>query len=224
MRHLLEAVRAKGNRPRLVFTSSIAVFGGELPDPIPDDFHQTPPNSYGATKVICEQLLADYTRRGFVDGVGIRFPGITVRPGKPNKAASGFYSGIIREPLDGKEAILPVRRSKRNTHASPRAAIGFLIRAAEIDGAELGLRRNLNMPGVAVTVGEQIEALRRIAGERVVARIREQHDEVIVKIFPNESVRFDAKRALALGFRPDKDFDEIIRIHIEEDRGGTFVE
>jgi nucleoside-diphosphate-sugar epimerase len=224
MRHLLEAVRAKGNRPRLVFTSSIAVFGGELPDPIPDDFHQTPPNSYGAAKVICEQLLADYTRRGFVDGVGIRFPGITVRPGKPNKAASGFYSGIIREPLDGKEAILPVPRSKRNTHASPRAAIGFLIRAAEIDGAELGLRRNLNMPGVAVTVGEQIEALRRIAGERVVARIREQHDEVILKIFPNESVRFDAKRALALGFKPDKDFDEIIRIHIEEDRGGRFVE
>jgi nucleoside-diphosphate-sugar epimerase len=223
MRYLLEAARAKGNKPRFVFTSSIAVFGGPLPDPISDDFHTTPPNSYGAAKVICEMLLADYTRRGFIDGVGIRFPGITVRPGKPNKAASGFYSSIIREPLDGKEAILPVPLTKRNTHASPRAAIGFLIRAAEIDGAALGLRRNLNMPGVAVTTGEQIEALRRVAGDKVVARIRQVPDEVIMKIFPNESVRFDPKRALELGFKPDKDFDEIIRIHIEEDRGGTFV-
>ncbi len=224
MRYLLEAVRAKGNKPRFVFTSSIAVFGGDLPDPIPDDYHQTPPNSYGAAKVVCEQLLADYTRRGFLDGVGIRFPGITVRPGKPNAAASGFYSSIIREPLDGKEAILPVPLTKRNTHASPRAAIGFLIRAAEIDGARLGLRRNLNMPGVAVTTGEQIEALRKIAGDKVVARIRQVPDEVIMKIFPNESVRFDAKRALSLGFVPDKDFEEIIRIHIEEDRGGKFVQ
>ncbi|HEX5777724.1 MAG TPA: D-erythronate dehydrogenase [Xanthobacteraceae bacterium] len=224
MRYLLEAVRAKGNKPRFVFTSSIAVFGGDLPDPIPDDYHQTPPNSYGAAKVVCEQLLADYTRRGFLDGVGIRFPGITVRPGKPNAAASGFYSSIIREPLDGKEAILPVPLTKRNTHASPRAAIGFLIWAAEIDGARLGLRRNLNMPGVAVTTGEQIEALRKIAGDKVVARIRQVPDEVIMKIFPNESVRFDAKRALSLGFVPDKDFEEIIRIHIEEDRGGKFVQ
>jgi nucleoside-diphosphate-sugar epimerase len=224
MHHLLEAVRAKGNKPRFVFTSSIAVFGGDLPDPIPDDYHQTPPNSYGAAKVICEQWLADYTRRGFLDGVGIRYPGITVRPGKPNAAASGFYSSIIREPLDGKEAILPVPLTKRNTHASPRAAIGYLIRADEIDGAQLGLVRNITMPGVAVTTGEQIEALRKIAGDKVVARIRQVPDEVIMKIFPNESVRFDAKRALSLGFKPDKDFEEIIRIHIEEDRGGSFVQ
>ena len=223
MRHLLATVRARGNKPRLVFTSSIAVFGGDLPDPIPDDFHTTPPNSYGAAKVICEQYLADYTRRGFVDGVGIRLPGITVRPGKPNAAASGFYSSIIREPLDGKEAILPVPLSKRNMHASPKAAVGFLMQAAALDGAALGLRRNLNMPGVAVTTGEQIEALRKIAGDKVVARIRHVPDETIMKIFPNESVRFDARRALALGFKPDKDFEEIIRIHIDEDRGGQFV-
>ncbi len=223
MRYLLEAVRAKGNKPRFVFTSSIAVFGGDLPDPIPDDYHLTPPNSYGAAKVICEQWLADYTRRGFLDGVGIRYPGITVRPGKPNAAASGFYSSIIREPLDGKEAILPVPLTKRNTHASPRAAIGYLVRAAEVDGAQLGLVRNLTMPGVAVTTGEQIEALRKIAGDKVVARIRQVPDKVIMKIFPNESVRFDAKRALSLGFKPDRDFEEIIRIHIEEDRGGSFV-
>jgi nucleoside-diphosphate-sugar epimerase len=223
MWNLLEAVRAKGHKPRLVFTSSIAVFGGDLPDPIPDDFHQTPPNSYGTAKVICEQLLADYTRRDFVDGIGLRFPGITVRPGKPNKAASGFYSSIIREPLAGQEAILPVPDSKRNTHASPRAAIGFLLHAAALDGALLGLRRNLTMPGVAVTVAEQIEALRKIAGAKVVARIRREPDETIMRIFPNETVRFDAKRALALGFRPDRDFEEIIRIHIEEELGGKFV-
>ena len=224
MHHLLEAVRKKGNKPRLVFTSSIAVFGGELPDPIPDDYHLTPPNSYGAAKVICEQYLADYTRRGFVDGVGLRFPAITVRPGKPNAAASGFYSGIIREPLAGVEAILPVPDTKRNSHASPRAAIGFLVHAAAIDGAKVGLRRNITMPGIAVTVGEQIEALRKVAGDKVVARIKRKPDETIMKIFPNESVRFDTKRAHALGFRADKDFEEIIRIHIEEDRGGKFVD
>ena len=222
-RYLLEAVRARGHTPRLVFTSSIAVFGGELPDPIPDDYHLTPPNSYGAAKVICEQYLADYTRRGFVDGVGLRFPAITVRPGKPNAAASGFYSGIIREPLEGVEAVLPVPETKRNSHASPRAAIGFLIHAATIDGAALGLRRSITMPGIAVTVGEQIEALRKVAGDKVVARIKRKPDETIMKIFPNESVRFDTKRALALGFKADKDFEEIIRIHIEEDRGGKFV-
>jgi nucleoside-diphosphate-sugar epimerase len=222
-RQLLEAIRLRGHKPRFVFTSSIAVFGGELPDPVPDDFHLTPPNSYGAAKVIGEQYLADYTRRGFVDGVGLRFPAITVRPGKPNAAASGFYSGIIREPLAGVDAVLPVPDTKRNSHASPRAAIGFLVHAATIDGAKLGLRRSLTMPGVAVTVAEQIEALRKIAGDKVVARIKRKPDETIMKIFPNESVRFDTKRAHALGFRADKDFEEIIRIHIEEDRGGQFV-
>jgi nucleoside-diphosphate-sugar epimerase len=223
MLRLLEAVRARGYRPRLVFTSSIAVFGGDLPDPIPDDYHLTPPNSYGAAKAICEQYLADYTRRGFVDGVGLRFPAITVRPGKPNAAASGFYSGIIREPLAGLEAILPVPDTKRNSHASPRAAIGFLMHAATIDGAKLGLRRSLTMPGIAVTVAEQIEALRKVAGDKVVARIKRKPDETIMKIFPNESVRFDTKRAAAFGFTADKDFEEIIRIHIEEDLGGKFV-
>ncbi|MCC6947889.1 MAG: SDR family oxidoreductase [Bradyrhizobiaceae bacterium] len=223
MRYLLEAIRARQYKPRLVFTSSIAVLGGPLPDPVPDDFHLTPVNSYGTAKVICEQWLADYTRRGFIDGIGLRFPGITVRPGKPNKAASGFYSSIIREPLAGHEAILPVPTSKLNTHASPRAAVGFLIRAATIDGEKVGLRRNLFMPGVAVTVGEQIEALRRIAGGNVAKRIRHEPDETIMRIFPNDVVRIGAGRALALGFKPDKDFDEIIRIHIEEDLGGKFV-
>lgn len=224
MRCLLEAVRARKYKPRLVFTSSIAVLGGPLPDPVPDDFHVTPVNSYGTAKVICEQWLADYTRRGFIDGIGLRYPAITVRPGKPNRAASGFYSSILREPLAGQEAVLPVPSTKMNTHASPRAAVGFLIHAATIEGEKVGLRRNLFMPGVAVTVAEQIEALRRIAGDNVVKRIRYQPDETIMRIFPNETVRIEGRRALALGFKPDASFEEIIRIHIEDELGGKFVD
>ena len=139
-RALLEAIRAAGGgyKPKVVFTSSIAVFGAPFPDAIPDDFHLTPLTSYGTQKAICELLLADYTRRGFLDGVGIRLPTICVRPGKPNKAASGFFSGIIREPLAGQEAMLPVADSVLHTHASPRSAVGFLIHAAGLTRAQLG--------------------------------------------------------------------------------------
>ncbi len=138
-RALLEAVRAVGDgyRPRFVFSSSIAVFGAPFPESIPDDFALTPLTSYGTQKAMVELMLADYTRRGFVDGVGIRLPNIVVRPGKPNKAASGFFSSIIREPLNGEEALLPVDDGVRNWHASPRAAVGFLIHAAELDGKDL---------------------------------------------------------------------------------------
>ncbi len=150
-RALLEAIRAvDGYRPKLVFTSSIAVFGAPFPDAIPDDFNLTPLTSYGTQKAICELLLADYTRRGFVDGVGIRLPSIVVRPGKPNKAASGFFSGIIREPLAGEEALLPVADSVLHWHASPRSAVGFLIHAAGLTRAQLGPRVNLTMPGVVL--------------------------------------------------------------------------
>ena len=131
-RSLLEVIRKTGDgyKPRLIFTSSIAVFGAPFPHAIPDDFHLTPLTSYGAQKVMCEQMLADYTRKGILEGVGIRLPSIVVRPGKPNKAASGFFSGIIREPLNGEEAQLPVADTVVHTHASPRSAIGFLIHAA----------------------------------------------------------------------------------------------
>ena len=167
-RALLEAIRAVGNgyKPKVVFTSSIAVFGAPFPEAIADDFHLTPLTSYGTQKAICELLLADYTRRGFLEGVGIRLPSIVVRPGKPNKAASGFFSGIIREPLAGQEAILPVADSVLHWHASPRSAVGFLIHAAGLTRAQLGDRINLAMPGVCCTVGEQIAALRRIAGRQ----------------------------------------------------------
>jgi nucleoside-diphosphate-sugar epimerase len=225
-RALLEAIRASGDgyRPRVVYTSSIAVFGAPFPESIPDDFHLTPLTSYGAQKAIGEALLADYTRRGFCDGVGIRLPSIVVRPGKPNKAASGFFSGIIREPLAGVEAALPVSETVVHTHASPRAAIGFLMHAAGLAGDALGARINLSMPGVCCTVAEQIASLRRIAGERVAARIRRAHDPLVARIVDGWPQRIEARRARELGFKAESSFDEIVRIHIDEDRGGTFVD
>ncbi|WP_274627840.1 D-erythronate dehydrogenase [Arvimicrobium flavum] len=219
-RALLDAVRlAEGYQPRLVFASTIAVYGGPFPDVIPDDFQQAPLSSYGTQKLMSELLLTDFTRRGFLDGIGIRLPTICVRPGKPNKAASGFFSGIIREPLAGQEAILPVPRTVLHTHASPRAAVGFLMHGAEIDGAKVGPRRNLTMPGVAVTVGEQIEALRRVAGEDAVKLIREEHDEAVWGIVKNWATRFEAKRAKELGFKAEASFDEIVKAYIEDEVG-----
>jgi D-erythronate 2-dehydrogenase len=225
-RALLEAIRATGDgyRPRLVYTSSIAVFGAPFPESIPDDFHLTPLTSYGAQKAIGEALLADYTRRGFCDGVGIRLPSIVVRPGKPNKAASGFFSGIIREPLAGVEATLPVSETVVHTHASPRAAIGFLMHAAGLAHDTLGARINLSMPGVCCTVAEQIASLRRIAGDRVAARIRRAHDPLVARIVDGWPQRIEARRARELGFKAESSFDEIVRIHIDEDRNGTFVD
>ena len=146
----------------MVFTSSIAVFGAPFPEAIGDEFLNAPLTSYGTQKAIGELLLSDYSRRGFFDGIGIRLPTICVRPGKPNKAASGFFSGIIREPLAGQEAVLPVPETVRHWFASPRAAIDFLLHAAKLDTAKLGARRNLSMPGISATVGEQIEALRKV--------------------------------------------------------------
>jgi nucleoside-diphosphate-sugar epimerase len=224
-RALLEAIRAIGDgyRPRLVYTSSIAVFGAPFPPSIPDDFHLTPLTSYGTQKAIGEALLADYTRRGFCDGVGIRLPSIVVRPGKPNKAASGFFSGIIREPLAGLEALLPVAETVVHTHASPRAAVGFLVHAAGLARDTLGPRINLSMPGVCCTVAEQIASLRRIAGDRVAARIRRAEDPLVARIVEGWPQRIEARRARELGFKAESSFDEIVRIHIDEDRGGTFV-
>src|ERR1700728_4227625 len=224
-RALIEAIRVVGDgySPRFVFTSSIAVFGAPFPGAIPDEFHHTPLTSYGTQKAITELLLADSTRRGFVDGVGIRLPTINVRRGKPNKAASGFFSSIIREPLAGQEAVLPVDDSVGNWHASPRAAAGFLVHAAGLDAAKLGPRINLAMPGVYCTVADQIAALRRIAGDKVAARIRREPDPLIVRIVAGWPKRFDPRRAIALGFTAENSFDEIIRIHIEEDLDGKIA-
>ena len=216
-RALFDAVRLSSGVPRVVYASSIAVFGAPFPDPIPDDFHPTPLTSYGTQKLIGEALLADYSRRGFLDGVGIRLPTVSVRPGTPNAAASSFFSGIIREPLNGLEARLPVSREVRHPHASPRAAVGFLVRAAELDTSRLGGRRNLTMPGVSVTVGEQIEALARVAGSKIVALIADAPDPTVAEIVAGWPPRFDTARAASLGFTADETYDDIIRAYIEDD-------
>jgi D-erythronate 2-dehydrogenase len=225
-RALLEAVRAAhaadGYRPRLVFTSSIAVYGAPLPNPIPEEFLHTPLTSYGTQKAICELLLADYTRRGFVDGIGIRLPTICIRPGKPNKAASGFFSSILREPLVGQEAVLPVPDTVRHWHASPRAAVEFLVRGAVLDGEQVGPRRTLSMPGLSATVAEQIEALRRVAGEQAVRLIRREPDESIIRMVESWAPALEATRALQLGFTAESSFDEIIKVHIEDELGGSW--
>ncbi len=224
-RALLEAIRSSGGgyMPKVVFTSSIAVFGAPFPRSIPDDFHLTPLTSYGTQKAMVELMLADYNRRGFIEGVGVRLPTICVRPGRPNKAASGFFSGIIREPLAGEEALLPVPETVRHTHASPRAAVGFLIHAAGLTRAQLGPRINLTMPGVSCTIAEQIEALTRIAGPKVAARIKRVPDALVMRIVSGWPERVDATRAMALGFKAESSFDEIIRVHIEEELGGKIA-
>jgi nucleoside-diphosphate-sugar epimerase len=225
-RHLIDAIRAVGGgyKPRLVFTSSIAVFGAPFPDKIGDEFFHTPLTSYGTQKSICELLIADYTRKGLLDGVGIRLPTICVRPGKPNKAASGFFSNIIRDPLAGEGAALPVSEEVRHWHASPRSAVGFLIHAGTMDTGAMGARRNLSMPGLSVTVGEQIAALERVAGKNVTARIRREPDPVIMGIVSGWPRDFVTDRALKLGFTTaEKTFDDIIRIHIEDELGGKFA-
>ncbi len=219
-RHLFDAIRLQHYQPRVVYASSIAVFGAPFPDVIPDDFHLTPLTSYGTQKAVGEFILNDYTRRGFFDGIGLRLPTICVRPGKPNKAASSFFSNIIREPLKGAEALLPVPESVRHWHASPRAAVGFFMHAAEMDLEAVGPRRCLTMPGVAATVGEQIEALRAIAGDKAASLIRHETDPVVAGIVSGWATEFEAKLARDLGFSADESFEAIVRAHIEDEHGG----
>jgi nucleoside-diphosphate-sugar epimerase len=224
-RDLFEAIRriSDNYRPRLIFTSSIAVFGAPFHERITDEFHLTPLTSYGTQKAIGELLLCDYTRRGIFDGIAIRLPTVCVRPGKPNKAASGFFSNIIREPLAGLEAVLPVSDDVRHWHASPRSAVGFLMHAATMDLSAIGPRRALSMPGLSCTVGEQIAALERVAGRAVTARIRREPDPVIQGIVAGWPRNFEPARSRALGFHAESSFDEIIRAHIDDELGGSFV-
>ncbi|WP_425089486.1 D-erythronate dehydrogenase [Stappia sp.] len=217
-RRLLDAIRDIGGGycPRVVFASSLAVFGAPLPDPIPDTHHLTPLTSYGTQKAMCELLLADYSRRGLIDGIGIRLPTVVVRPGRPNKAASGFFSGIIREPLNGEEAILPVDDDTAHWIASPRAATGYLMHAASLDTQALGARRSLTMPGLRITVAQEIETLARIAGPTRTQLIRREPDPVIARIVAGWPRSFDAAHAEALGFQADPDFETVVRAYMED--------
>jgi D-erythronate 2-dehydrogenase len=221
-RNLLEAIRVQGGGycPRVIFTSSIAVFGSPFPDAITDDFLTAPLTSYGTQKAICELMINDYSRRGFLDGMALRMPTVCVRPGTPNKAASGFFSNIIREPLVGKDAILPVPLTVRHWHASPRAAVEFLLKAAAMGGRALGPRRNLTLPGLSCTVAEQLDALEKVAGADVVKRVKHIPDETIMRIVAGWPQNFDPQRALALGFKAESSFEQIIRAHIDDELGG----
>jgi len=218
-RTLLELCRAAGNRPRIVFTSSVAVFGGDLPPLLNDTTPLTPQTSYGIEKAIGEFLIADYTRKGFIDGRSLRLPTITVRPGRPNAAASSFASGIIREPLNGEDGICPVGRDARIWVASPRTAIAALITANDLASAALGHRRWVNVPGISVTAGEMADALERVAGPDVARRIRWQRDERIERMVLGWPAAIDNTRALELGFQGDENFDSIVRSYIEQDLG-----
>lgn len=204
--------------PKLIFASSLAVFGAPFPKIIPDDFHLTPRSSYGAQKAMTELLLCDYSRRGLFDGIAIRLPTICIRPGAPNRAASGFYSSILREPLNGQPATLPVRDTLRHWFASPRAATGFFLHAASLNTAHFGPTRALTMPGLSASIAEMIEALRRTAGQAAVNLITHTPDPTIAAIVEPWAEAFEATQARALGFKAETSFDDILRIYIEDDR------
>lgn len=220
-RALFEAIRALPDYvPRVIFASSLAVFGAPCPDVIDDDYLCAPSSSYGVQKAMVELLLADYSRRGFIDGLALRLPTVCVRPGRPNAALSGFISSLMREPLNGQEAVLPVEEAMRVWIASPRAAVSYLLHAASLDTSPLGARRSLNMPGVSVTVGEQIAVLRARAGEGVTRLIRHAPDPTVARVVGSWPQRFEAARARQLDFVGDADFAAILDIYIEEELGG----
>jgi D-erythronate 2-dehydrogenase len=220
-RNVLESCRALPQPARLVFASSVAVYGGDMPDVLDDGTILTPQTSYGAQKAIGELLLNDYSRKGFVDGRALRLPTIVVRPGRPNRAASTFASSIIREPLAGQEAICPVGREAAMYTLSPRRVVDALIRAFELPPEALGMTRMLTLPGITVSIGEMVDALAEVAGERAAQRVNWQPDPKIQKIVAGWPTAFDARRARAMGFEADPDFASIIRAHIEDELGGT---
>lgn len=222
-RAVLEACRALPRPARLVFTSSIAVFGGEVPPTLTDSTPLTPQTSYGAQKAMGEMMVNDYSRKGFVDGRSLRLPTIVVRPGKPNKAASTFASSILREPLAGQEATCPVERSARMWFLSPRRAVAALLHAHALPAERWGTNRSLTLPGIEASIGDMVEALERVAGKGPVGRIKWQPDAGIQKIVAGWPYRFEPARARSLGFSADDSIDQIIRFHIDDQLGGKFA-
>ncbi|SOZ51088.1 putative NAD-dependent epimerase/dehydratase [Cupriavidus taiwanensis] len=215
-RALLETCRELGHKPRVLFTSSVAVYGGELPPVVQDDTALNPQSSYGVQKAIGELLLSDYSRRGFVDGRVLRLPTISVRPGKPNAAASSFASGIIREPLAGVAANCPVAPETKLWLLSPRAAVAALVNGIELSGERLGNRRVVNLPGLSVTAAGMVDALRRVAGDAVADLVTWEREERVEKIVGTWPAAWNAERARALGFESDASFDAVIRAYMED--------
>lgn len=216
-RHLLDICRGLGHRPKFVFASSVAVFGGELPEMVLDTTALAPQSSYGTQKAVIELFVNDYTRKGFIDGRVLRLPTISVRPGRPNAAASSFASGIIREPLNGEPAVCPVNASTRLWLLSPERVIESLMFGHDVAASALGTTRNINVPGLSLTVGDMVSALKRVAGEEVVNRIEWKADARIERIVSTWPGALDSRRALALGFPRDDDFEDIIRQHIRDE-------
>ena len=216
-RALLERCRMCTKPPKFVFASSLAVFGGALPDPVPDDAPVTPQSSYGAQKAIGELLVNDMSRKGFIDGRALRLPTIVVRPGKPNRAASSFASGIIREPLSGVEAVCPVAPATRLWLQSPRAVVANFIVGHEAPAEKLPAFRAINVPGIDVTVAEMVAALRSVAGDSVADRVQWQYDPEIDRIVAMWPARFEARIGRALGMRADSGFQDVVRAYIEQD-------
>lgn len=217
-RQLLEACRRQPQKIRFVFSSSLAVYGGTLPECVTDTTALTPRSSYGAQKAACELLVNDYTRKGYVDGLALRLPTICVRPGKPNRAASSFVSAIIREPLQGETTICPVSESLRLWISSPATVIHNLSLAATLPAP--GEASSINLPGISVTVGEMLETLRQAGGQAARDRVTHQRDEGVEKIVASWPGRIDNQRALALGFVADKRFDDIIERFRQDDMEG----
>jgi D-erythronate 2-dehydrogenase len=215
-RALLEACRARENQPKFVMTSSVAVFGGDLPNKVPDQWALKPRSSYGAEKAICELMVGEYSRRGFVDGRVLRLPTIVVRPGRPNRAASSFASSIIREPLRGEPAVCPVAPETPMWLMSPDRAVDAFVHVYDLQSARLGDDRVISMPGLSVTAAEMVAALERVAGVDVAQRVEWQFDAAIADIVQSWPGDFEATRAKELGFQADADMDEIIAAHIAE--------
>ena len=218
---LLEACRALPNAPRFVFASSVAVFGGDLPGVVRDATAPNPQSSYGTQKAMGELLVNDYSRRGFVDGRAVRLPTITVRPGKPNQAASSFASGIIREPLAGVPTVGPVAAATELWLLSPRKAIEDLVLAHELPASAFGGDRRVNLPGVTVSVAEMVEALRKLAGDETADLIEWRHDAAVDRIVSSWPGAFDTERAARMGFQADEDFESIIRAYREDEGIGA---
>jgi D-erythronate 2-dehydrogenase len=216
-RLLLEACRRLPAPPKFVFTSSVAVFGGPLPDVVPDDQRLTPQSSYGAQKTVGEYLVYDYTRKGFLDGRSLRLPTVSVRPGKPNKAASSFASGIIREPLNGVEAVCPVPAQTRMWLGSPARTVANIVAGHEAPAAAFQLTRSVNVPGISVTVDEMAQSLRRVGGEAAHARIRWQADPAIERIVTSWPKSFDPAFARSIGMSADETFEAIVRQYVADE-------
>jgi D-erythronate 2-dehydrogenase len=216
-RAVLDACRALGTGPRLVFASSLAVYGGELPPTVGDDTPLRPQTSYGAQKAIGELLVNDYSRKGYVNGRALRLPTVVVRPGLPNRAASTFASSIIREPLCGKDAVCPVSPDTVMALASPRRVVAALARALEVASEALGANRSLQVPGFSVRIGEMAEAVRRAGGEDAYRRIAWQPDPAVQRIISSWPLALATPRADGLGFERDNGIDEAVRFFIEDD-------